>query len=609
MASLLSVLNLEKSFGARTLFSGVSFSIETGDRIGLIGPNGAGKSTLLSILAGKTSPDDGTLALQRGLRLGYLEQVSSFSKNATVLSTLLEGALHPDDGMALALAYELISKLSLDGSKPGCENIHSESLVENLSGGWKKRVALARELMKEPDLLLLDEPTNHLDVESILWLENLISRSAFATLTITHDRFFLQRVSNRILELDRRNPGGLLNVRGHYEDYLQAKQDLMNAQEKEESALKNTLRREQEWLHRGAMARSTKQKARIERAGDLAKQVSEIESRNISRTTVIEFSAEGNHPKKLVEAKHISKSVDGRFLFKNLDLKLSPRFKLGLLGPNGCGKSTLIRVLLGHEKPDSGEVFRSDKLNISFFEQNRESLNPETTVAKTLAPHGDQVIYRGSPIHIRGYLDRFLFSQAQMNMPVGRLSGGEQSRLLIARLMLQEGNLLVLDEPTNDLDLATLGILEDCLTEFEGAVILVTHDRFFLDRVATQILAFHPHIEGKTEVFSSLQQWEEWHERESEPSNVKEKPSDVPVKNSGVKKNKLSFKEQKELDSMETTISKLEKELETLGQTIQLPEVTSKPSKMTEMTQKMGKIQEEIDELYARWGELEKKKG
>ncbi|EKD42223.1 MAG: hypothetical protein ACD_73C00257G0001, partial [uncultured bacterium] len=477
-------------------------------------------------------------------------------------------------------------------------------------GGWKKRTALARELMREPELLLLDEPTNHLDVESIVWLEEFIAKANFATITITHDRFFLQTVANRILELDKRNPDGLLSINGHYEDYLKAKEDLMNAQEKQETTLKNTLRREIEWLRSGTRARTTKQEARIQRAHELSSKVSELEYRNTVKTAGIDFSSSDRQPKKLIEGKRLGKTY-GRPLFKNLNLLITPGLRLGLLGANGCGKSTLIRLLLGQEKPDTGEIVRSEHLKIAYFEQNRDSLNPKDLVAKAIAPHGDQVVYRGRPIHIRGYLDRFLFSQSQMNMPVGQLSGGEQSRLLIARLMLTDANVLILDEPTNDLDLATLGVLEDCLTEFDGAVILVTHDRFFLDRVATQILAFNPTGNGETEYFSTLSQWADWHaqvlnasDKKASAAPTKPAPSETPV----VKKVKMSFKEIRELENMEAKIHKLESTLAELTTLLDHPKVTSNAAKLIETTQSMGNLQKEIDQLYARWGELEKKK-
>ena len=606
MPPILTLTALKQSYGSRPLFENLNVSIEAGERIGLIGPNGAGKSTLLRIIAGKIDVDEGEVATQRGLRIGFMEQIPTFTKGSTVLESILEGSKHPEEGSALTLAYELISKLSLDGS----EKITSETLLDHLSGGWKKRVALARELMREPDLLLLDEPTNHLDVESILWLEDFIKYSSFATLTITHDRYFLQSVANRILELDRRNPGGLLSVKGHYEDYLGAKQELIKNQEMREETLRNTLRREQEWLRAGVKARGTKQQARIKRAGDLAEEVSELQYRNSSKTARIEFGAAGHHPKKLLEGRNVSKSILGRVLFKKLNFILSPGSRIGLLGPNGCGKSILIRVLLRQQNPEEGEVFHSDHLKIAYFEQNRESLDPSQSLIKSIAPHGDQVIYRGNAVHVRAYLDRFLFTPAQMNMLVGQLSGGEQSRLLVARLMLQDANLLVLDEPTNDLDLETLAILEDCLTDFEGAVLLVTHDRFFLDRVATRILAFHSAADGRTEVFSSLDQWQSWHTLQIKELNSK-KLSQKTFPNSsssqGSVKKKLSFKEQRELELMEGNIQKVEIKLENLMAQIQLPEVAVDAARLLELSEKIAGIQKDIERLYARWAELENK--
>jgi len=605
MPPLLSLQSISKSYGSRTLFSDLSVAIEAGERIGLIGPNGAGKSTLLKIMAGQLEAEEGDKSVQRSLRIGYLQQLPSFGQGATVLSSILEGSAHSDEGSTLTLAYELISKLGLDGG----EKVSPETPVASLSGGWKKRVALARELMREPDLLLLDEPTNHLDVESILWMEGFLQRAPFASVTITHDRYFLQKVASRIWELDRRNPGGLLSVKGGYADYLDAKQELLANQAKLEQSLRNTLRREQEWLRAGVKARGTKQQARIQRAGELAEQVSEIKSRNATRNAGIEFSAEGHHPKKLLEAKGLSKSLGPRCLFKDLGLLVSPGSRIALLGPNGCGKSTLLRVLLGQQAPDAGQVFHSDHLKVAYFEQNREALDPAQSLIHAIAPHGDQVIYRGNPVHVRGYLDRFLFSPAQMNMSVGQLSGGEQSRLLIARLMLEEANVLVLDEPTNDLDLETLAILEDCLTGFEGAVLLVTHDRFFLDRVSTQILAFHPAGNGAIESFASLSQWESWHEEEVKKVESKEwKPSVAPAAPPSVAKKKLSYKEQRELEGMEDSIQNAEAELSRLEAELQIPEVAVNALKLTELTQSIALLHEKRERLYARWEELEKLK-
>jgi ATP-binding cassette subfamily F protein uup len=399
MGILLSAHLVSQAFAARPLFEGLTFAIESGERVGLIGPNGAGKSTLLKILAGRMTADSGTVSYQKGLRIGFLEQVPTFSEGATVLETVLEGtpggpsvAKTHADWESLAMASEQISKLDLN----------SEAKISQLSGGWKKRVALARELVRQPDLLLLDEPTNHLDLESILWLEEFLARAPFAILTITHDRLFLQRVANRILELDRRNPGGILSIAGDYAHYLESKELLMAAQEKREITLKNTLRRETEWLRQGAKARTTKQQARIQRAGDLKDEVEELEVRNQKRTARLDFFGAEKNPKKLIEAKKISKTLGERVLFKDLSLVLRPGSRLGLLGPNGCGKSTLIRSLVGDDQPTSGEIHRADALKVAYFEQNREILDPEKTVLKTICPEGEWVDYQGLPFVPKG---------------------------------------------------------------------------------------------------------------------------------------------------------------------------------------------------------------
>jgi ATP-binding cassette subfamily F protein uup len=589
---LLSVQQIRKAFGARPLFQGISFAIESGERIGLIGPNGMGKSTLLRILAQETSPDEGTVSFSRGLRTGYLAQVPSFAASATVFNTVLEGVRDSHDWEGQALAQETINKLGL-----------TDGPIDQLSGGQKKRVALARELVRQPDLLLLDEPTNHLDVESILEVEKLISNSSFATLTVTHDRVFLQHVSNRILELDRRNAGGLLSVRGDYAKYLETKETLLATQGQREIRLKNTLRRETEWLRQGAKARTTKQQARIQRAEVLSNEVAELETRNRSRTSRIDFQGTDRSPKKLLEAKRISKSYGPRRLFRDLDLRLGPGVRIGFLGVNGCGKSTLIRALLGTETLDSGEVFRSDQLRVAYFEQNRETLDPSQTLVKTLCPSGDHVDYRGTRVHIRSYLDRFLFSSEQMEMAVGKLSGGEQSRLLLARLMLQPANLLVLDEPTNDLDLDTLNVLQDCLTEFEGAVLLVTHDRYFLDQVATQILAFPTNGSGALTSFADLAQWEAWHETQVQPQQTAA-PKAAPAPATAPAKKKLSYKDQRELDGMEASIHAAEAELARLTEESARPEFASNASKLAELTRALSLAQAKVDRLYARWAEL-----
>lgn len=573
------------------------------ERIGLIGPNGVGKTTLLKIISGDIDSDGGELRFQKGLRIGYLAQDPILNDKQTILENVLEGTTDLIEDEREAVAQQFLSKLSLNGS---VGEITPDRKVGQLSGGWKKRVALARELAKRPDLLLLDEPTNHLDVESIVWLEKFLARASFATMTITHDRLFLQRTSNRILELDPQHNMGVLSVDGDYEQYLKVRQATLEAQSNLEQNLRGQLRRETEWLLRGAKARSTKQKARIDRAASLKDEVAKVSQRNQQRFTKLDFHGTGHAPKRLLEATNVTKSLGGQLLFENVDLLLGPNSRVGLLGHNGCGKSTLIKILLGEIEPDSGKVFAADSLQVAYFEQNRESLQPDVTLVKSIAPNGDQVVYRGQPVHVKGYLDRFLFRPEQMDMPVGRLSGGEQSRLMIAQLMLRPANLLILDEPTNDLDIATLNILEDCLKDYPGAVLLVTHDRYFLDQVAKTIIAFDPRQHGSKElnVFSGLNQWEQWRAELSEdkPQTAANKPV-----GSTVSQKKLGYLEQRELASMEKNIAKVESQLETLNKQCQDPANQSDATKLSELFTELSNKQQELDNLYLRWDELERK--
>lgn len=601
MAILISAHQLEKSFASRTLFRELTFAIESGDRIGLIGPNGAGKSTLMKILAKQMDLDSGQLSFQRGLRIGYLEQTPTFKPGITIHEALCENAEDPYDYEFLALVDTLLSKLELNQG-----NITADTLVENLSGGWRKRVALAKELAKNPDLLLLDEPTNHLDFHSILWLEEFLQDAPFALLTITHDRLFLQRVANRIFDLDRRNANGLLNIKGDYAQYVESKQQLMQAQEKQEEVLRNTLRRETEWLRRGAKARQTKQQARIQRAHQLKEDVGELQERNFTRNVGIDFQETERNPQKLINALEISKSYNGKNLFSNLNLLITPKTRLGLLGSNGAGKSTLIRILLGQEKPDSGEVSQADRLEVAYFEQHRDELKPELSLMKNICSEGDYVEFRGQYIFARSYLSRFLFRPEQMDLPVMKLSGGEQARLRIAQLMLRKANVLILDEPTNDLDLATLNVLEENLREFNGAVILVTHDRYFLDQVSNSILAFTKNAEDDPQLlqFANYLQWENWNSENLLNKKADFKKSASENSKTAPSKKKLSYKEQRELDSMEEEIQKVEAHLQKLQEEANAPENASKAQLLNELFLEIKKHQDQIEKLYQRWSIL-----
>ncbi len=598
----MSVNGLSHAVGGKTLFKNLAFGIFQKDRIGLIGPNGAGKSTLLKILCKLIAPDDGQIVRRQGLRVGLLEQSPSFAPEQTIYDAVTEKLLDPHDD--IALAYEWMSRLEL-ADFPG------DQLVRDLSGGWKKRVALARELASRPDVLFLDEPTNHLDVASILWLEEFLALSDFASVTVTHDRLFLQRTSTKIFDLDPRYAQNLLVIDGDYVKYLESKEILLKGQLQTEQAMKNTLRRETEWLRRGAKARQTKQKARIERAEELKGDVQDISQRNLTRKVKIDFGSPDSAPKKLIEAEGISKSFSKegatpKVLFENLNVLVGAKTRLGLLGPNGSGKTTLIRILIGQEKSDTGFVKDADGLKVAYFEQNRDYLNPALSVHKNLCPEGDYVYYQGQYVYAKSYLERFLFKPEQMDLPVGKLSGGEQSRLRIAQIMLQAANVLILDEPTNDLDSATLEVLETALQTYPGAVILVTHDRYFLDQVSHEILAFpFSGDSAKLERFADYLQWETWFEGQKQKRKEEPEPEVGAVEKA--KKQKLSFKEKHELEGMEAKILDLENAISDLEQQAADPKNMSNSQKLSELYSTLSEKKTGLDELYARWAILEKK--
>lgn len=595
MAILLSVHNLSKSFAHRPLFESIQFGIESGDRVGLIGPNGAGKTTLLNILASRVEPDGGTISMQRGLRVGYAEQAPQISGELSVEEAVGECLSDPNDWQETQRASEIISRLSLE----------PKSKIKNLSGGWLRRLSLARELTRAPDLLLLDEPTNHLDIESILWLEQYLAKARFATLTITHDRLFLQRIANRIFELDRRNPGGLLAVSGSYVEYLEKKESLMAAQENQERKMRNTLRRETEWLRRGAQARQTKQRSRIERAEELRESVDEVAERNQKSVINVDFSESENKPKRLIEIANVSKSFDGVAVVPNISLLVTPKSRVALMGPNGCGKTTFLKLLMKSEAPDTGSIFHSEHLQIAYFDQNRGALDPEITLMKTVCPVGEFVEWRGGRIQVRAYLAKFLFHSHQMEMPIGKLSGGEQSRILLARLMLRPSNVLILDEPTNDLDLETLNVLQEILQEYSGAIILVSHDRYFVGQIANQLLAFGFDSQGNKTIDSlaSMEQWAAWHDQQRQMLEVKE--NQVPVEEIPKAKSKGRSKgEQKNLDRIVNEIEKLEETIEQLNQKSYEPEIATDSQKLIEINSEIKELQDRLNSLYLQWEEL-----
>jgi ABC transport system ATP-binding/permease protein len=595
MAVLLSCESLTKAFGSRPLFEGLSFTINDGDHVGLVGPNGSGKSTLLKIIAGVEDADSGTRALRKGVRVGYVPQDPVFAPGKTIEEVLLDGLR---DERTLD-EHEKYARVTIALGKAGFTDREQRS--ETLSGGWRKRLAIALEIAREPDILLLDEPTNHLDVEAILWLEGLLKTEPEAFVVVSHDRYFLENIAKRMLELNRAYPGGLLQTTGKYSDLLEKRDEVLANEAAYQETLANLVRREVEWLRRGAKARTTKAKARIQNAERLIDELAEGRDRAMTFEADIDFTASQRKTKRLWSARGLRKRMGTKPIVDDLEILLTPGARLGILGPNGSGKTTLLRMLIGELEPDAGTIDRAEGLRIVYFEQNRESLDPNLTLKRALAPEGDSVMYRDRPIHVAGWAKRFLFRTEQLETAVSRLSGGEKARIVLARLMLQPADMLVMDEPTNDLDIPTLDVLEESLLEFPGALVLVTHDRYLLDRVATQILALDGN--GGTQYFADLSQWES----SRDTRGTRGKAQTTENRQPATKTKRLGYIEQREFDAMEANVLAAEEKLEKAKARAEDPSIAADAHALQERYNALSAAQAEVERLYARWAELEAK--
>src|SRR6266404_39025 len=591
---LLSCEAISKAFGTRSLFDGLTFGLFEGDQAGLVGPNGSGKSTLLKILAGVTTPDAGTRSVRGGVRVGYVPQDPVFVGGGTVDDVVrapLDGVDEEDRPGRVAQAL----------GRAGFTDAHAE--VDTLSGGWKKRLAIARELAAAPDVLLMDEPTNHLDVEGILWLEGVLTERARACLVVSHDRYFLEHVATRMLELNRAYPDGLLPAEGRYSEFLARRDEFLRGQAAYQESLANTVRREIEWLRRGAKARSTKAKGRIKEAARLIDELQDRRARGVTATAGIDFVSSQRRTRRLLVARGLTKSLGGRRLVSDLDLVITPGTRVGLIGPNGSGKTTLLNLLAGALPPDAGEIERADQLRIVRFEQERAGLDPTESLRRALAPEGDAVTWQGRSIHVASGARRFLFRPEQLEVPVGRLSGGEQARILVARLMREPADLLILDEPTNDLDIPTLEVLEDSLAEFDGALVLVTHDRFMLERVSTIILALDGR--GGTATFADYSQWES--ARAAAEPEPRQAPAERAAESPRQRPKRLGYREQREWDGMEQAILDAERAVEACQHDVDDPAIASDPTALQQRYAALEAARTDVDRLYARWAELEAK--
>lgn len=608
MANLITCKSLSKSFGAQALFQNISLLVSVGDKIGIIGPNGSGKSTLLKILCGLEEPDGGQLLYQKYARFSYLAQEDIFIEDSSVLENLIHSL--KDEPFEETEKYNRVHSLL-----SRAEFADTDVPVKTLSGGWRKRLSICRALATGPDILVMDEPTNHLDIEGIIWLEKMLNGPLAppAYLLVSHDRHFLENCTSRTVELSAVYPDGTLQVDGPYSRFLEMREDVLAGQLSEEERLANKAKRELEWLRRGPKARTTKAKYRIDEAHKLTGELAEVKARNRAISNVqIDFSATGRKTKKLLEAVGLAKAFEGKTLFTGLDIILSPGTRLGLLGRNGCGKSTLMKILAGVKgegevEPDEGTTKVADNLQIVSFDQRRSAIDPSLTLRRALAPDGDSVVYRDRSLHVVSWAKKFLFRPDQLETPVGQLSGGEQARILIAGLMKQPADILLLDEPTNDLDIASLDVLEASLMDFPGALVLVTHDRFLLDRLCDRLLGF-----GGSNGVTYYADYEQWLSDlpASENSVDDKKSTGKAVQGTERKqvKGRLSYMDQREYDQIEDLIATEEERLEGLQRRMALPEVVSDAEELAACWQALEKAQAEVERLYERWDELEGKK-
>jgi ATP-binding cassette subfamily F protein uup len=602
---IISAQGLSKRYGVAPLFKNISFTVSEGDRIGVIGPNGSGKSTLLEMLCGKTKPDSGDVAVRKGTRLSYVKQISEFAPGITILK-VIEGAL---DRVSMPQSERAARSAETLG-RAGFTDL--EIPAATLSGGWRKRLAIAEALVQNPDILLLDEPTNHLDLAGIEWLEKLLQRAAFASVVVSHDRYFLENVTNEMVEIDRAYEDGALRVKGNYSTFLEAKEEYLHVQRNRQEALENRVHTEIEWLRRGPKARTTKAKDRIDKAHNMIGDLAEMKARTGVSTAQIDFSASHRQTKQLIELNGVTGAGGDRVLFESLNFTVTSGMRVGLVGPNGSGKTTLLLLLRGDLQPVAGKIRKAEPLRMVYFDQNRE-LDPDLLLRRALAPDSDAVIYQDQVIHVASWAARFLFTGEDLNRRVGRLSGGERARVLIAQLMLQPADVLLLDEPTNDLDIPTLEILEESLLEFRGALVLVTHDRYMLDRVSTIVLGFDGL--GGIERFADYSQWDVWQESRQEESDKANLPepivrlrtaTDVAPLLAG--KKKLSYKEARELESIEQRIGEAEQELHARQAALQDSAIMSDGPRLHSASLQLDEARKTVDQLYARWAELDHKK-
>lgn len=637
MLPLITIEGLSKTYGAQSVFESLSIIVQEREKIGLIGHNGSGKSTLLRILAGAEYPDDGTITHHKKIQVGYLPQNPEFAPDDTPVKVVTQAMaprlarIHEYESICAKLA-EAKNSSEMEKLCREQETLHAEieshggwstqhdvegmlgrlklpadllhSPMQTLSGGQRRRVALARVLVERPDLLMLDEPTNHLDMDTILWLESFLREYPAAVILVTHDRAFLDAIVDRIVEIHHSE---LLSFAGNYRDFVEQKAALMDLRKKEQEKYANLLVTELEWLRRGPKARGTKSKSRIERVYEIQQkaQVTHEATLNLS------FTADSRLGNIIIQAEDISKSYD-QPVFKPFDFTLRKEDRCAVVGPNGCGKTTLLNVLTRKIPSDTGKLVVGKNTHIAYLSQQRDELDPSKSVYDSLGD-GDHVYVNGEAVHKRGFLCRFLFDVNEQDKLVSTLSGGEKCRLLFARMVCARANLLVLDEPTNDLDMDSLQTLENALENYEGAVLFVTHDRYLINRLATAVLGFD--AETRTFVrydgdYDFYQLCLKRAQQEKASETQQEKPAKkAPQKTDQEKPKKLTYKEAKELEGIEDVIMEAEEEKSRIESEIADPESYKIPNRARELSASLDEINARIEELYERWSYLSSLKG
>jgi ATP-binding cassette subfamily F protein uup len=598
MAAILTVQGLEKRYGTRKVLAGASFAVHERDRIGMIGANGAGKTTLLKMLVARAMgiddamlvPDDGVITWRRDLKLEYVAQEPELDPEVTIGSFLAREGVQPHEIGTVSNALLL---------PPG------ERTIGVLSGGERRRVALAHALLGRPDVLVLDEPTNHLDATTVEWLETRLAAWPGALIVVTHDRYFLDRVATRIVEVDR---GKTYTYEGNYEEFLLIQAERLSTEAEAEYQRVSFIRREIDWIRRKPEARRTKAKARIDRFDAAVAAAPGTDDQQPSKLA-LRLPTGPRLGGSIVELKKVTKSIGanalagGKLLFKDLTLVMKPGDRIGIVGPNGVGKTTLIKTILGLEPPDSGEVVVGANTRPAYLEQGRTELRDELTVIEEVGEGYDYVDLPDGKVHVRGFLRMMAFPDSIGDTKIGKLSGGERNRVQLARLLRRGGNLLVLDEPTNDLDLPTLGALEDGLTHFPGCALIVSHDRWFLDRVATGILAF----EGAGKVTFYEGSYSFYVERRAKPGAVAkaERKADTRAKPVAAAR-KMTFKEARELEGIEDAIANAEARVKELEAALSDPNVfKDRPGEVPLMVERLDAARADVEQLFARWQELE----